>query len=360
MIAELQSAISKAPSRRARLNRLTRVESVKLKVERAALLFRGAPTAILISAVNAGIAAAVAWDAVNHAVLFPWIGGIVLLAVIRAGIWIRFRFARHSGRAMSRFASIHLFFMALNGAFWGAIAPIFAVYGLLNHAFLPFIVAGMGAAAVVSAGASWRAVLAFNIPLLTPFAATYAFAASADGLAIAAVIALYGLGISYLAITIQRMIDRSILLHTHNTHLFDAMQKQADEAHLAEQRFRALVESSNDVTIIFSPEGKITYVSPAAEQVFGVSPSQFIGRTTREIVHADDISHFRAVGEQTLSKLGGAKDLSHVCMRGPDGEYKQLSGRLTNMLYVPGVEGFVFSGAALTEPDAPHQHLHAV
>jgi PAS domain S-box-containing protein len=331
---------------------------VKLKVERAALLFRGAPTAIAISAVNACITAAVAWNVVNHAVLFPWIGGILVLAVIRAGIWLRFRFTRTSGRAMSRFASIHLFFMALNGAFWGAIAPIFAIYGLLNHAFLPFIVAGMGAAAVISAGSSWRAVLAFNIPLLTPFAATYAFAASQSGLAISAVVILYGLGISYLALTIQRMIDRSILMHTHNTRLFDAMQKQADEAHLAEQRFRALVESSNDVTIIFSPEGNVTYASPAAERVFGASPSQFIGRTTRDIVHADDIPHFRAVGEKTLSKLGEAKDLSHICMRAPGGEYKPLSGRLTNMLYVPGVEGFVFTGGAM--PDEPHQHLHAV
>lgn len=358
MITELKSAVSTAPSRRARLKNLSRVESVKLKVERAALLFRGAPTAIVISVVNALITGVVAWQTVSHSVLFPWVGAVLVAAAIRAGFWLRFRFVRTSGRAMSRFARLHVFFMALNGALWGVLAPIFAVYGMLSHAFLPFVVAGMAAASVISAGASWRAVLAFNLPLLAPLAATYALALPEHGYAIAAIVVLFGGGIAYLARSVQRMIDRSILLHTHNTALFDAIQKQADEAHVAEQRFRALVEVSNDVTLIFSPEGRVTYASPAVETVFGASPDQFIGKTTKEIVHDDDIPQFRAVGEKALSKLGEAVRLDHVCMQGPDGDYKALAGRLTNMLYVPGVEGFVFNGGLIKEEQ--HNHLHAV
>ncbi len=358
MITELKSAVTTAPSRRARLKNLSRVESVKLKVERSALLFRGAPTAIVISIVNAVITVIVAAPSVDRGVLLPWVGAVLLLAAIRAGVWLRVRFSRTSGRAMSRFARLHVLFMALNGALWGALAPIFAVYGMLNHAFLPFVVAGMAAAAVISAGASWRAVLAFNVPLLAPLAATYALASGENGLAISAVVILFGGGTAYLALSVQKMIDRSILLHTHNTQLFDAIQKQADEAHIAEQRFRALVEATHDVTIIFSPEGRVTYASPSVETVFDAAPELFIGKTTKEIVHADDISQFRAVGEKSLSKLGEAVQLDHVCMKGGDGEYKALAGRLTNMLYVPGVEGFVFNGGLLKEE--PHQHLHAV
>lgn len=358
MITELKSAISTAPSRRARLKSLSRVENVKLRVERAALLFRGAPTAIAISAVNAAVTTFVAIGVVDSKVLFPWVGSILLLAAIRTIVWLRFRFARPSGRAMTSFASIHVLFMAINGTLWGAITPIFAVYGLISHPFLPFIIAGMAAAAVVSAGASWRAVLAFNIPLLAPLAVTYAIAASSNGGAISAVVVLYGAATTYLAMTVQKMIDRSILLHTHNTKLFDALQKQADEAHLAEQRFRALVESSLDVTLIFSPEGKVTYASPSVEKVLGSPASALIGQTTKSIVHSDDISHFRSVGEKALSNLGEVAHLSHVCMRAPGGEYKALAGRLTNMLYVPGVEGFVFSGG-LTREQTP-ERLHAM
>ena len=358
MITELKSAISTAPSRRARLKNLSRVESIKLKVERSALLFRGAPTAIIISVVNAMMTGVVAWNSVSHNVLFPWVGAVLFLAAIRTGVWLRFRFTRASGRAMSRFARWHVLFMAINGALWGALAPIFAVYGMLSHAFLPFVFAGMAAAAVISAGSSLRAVLAFSLPLLAPLAGTYALGLGENGYALAALVILFGGGIAYLAVSVQKMIDRAILLHTHNTNLFDALQKQADEAHVAEQRFRALVESSHDVTMIFSPEGRVTYASPSVEKVFSAAPEQFIGLTTKEIVHADDISQFRAVGEKALSKLGEAVNLNHVCMKGPDGEYKALAGRLTNMLYVPGVEGFVFNGGLLKEE--PHQHLHAV
>lgn len=357
MIAELQTAIANAPSRAARLKGLTQVEAVKVKVERAALLFRGAPVAIGVSAINAVITTAVAWASIDRGALLIWTGAVLALAFVRAAVWLRFRVGGGSGRNMSRFARFHIFAMALNGAVWGALAPIFAVHGMIGHAFLPFVIAGMTAASIVSAGASWRAVLAFNVPALTPLAVVYALAAGADGLIIAAVVTLYGVATAYLALNTQRMIDRSILLHTKNDKLFTALQKQVDDAHEAEQRFRALVEASHEVTIIFSPEGRVTYASPSVEKAFGAPASMVIGRTTKDIVHPDDMPVFRAVGEQALSKLGEVMLLPSICMRGSESaEYAPFSGRLTNMLYVPGVEGFVFSGALLQQGGAAHSH----
>jgi PAS domain-containing protein len=359
MIAELQTAISNVPSRKARLKGLTQVEAVKIKVERAALLFRGAPVAIGVSAINAGITAAVAWSDIERTVLLSWTGVVLTFAFIRAGLWLRFRMGGTSARNLSSFARMHVLFMALNGALWGALGPIFAVHDMINHAFLPFVVAGTAAGTIVSAGASWRAVVAFNIPALLPLAAVYALAAGPDGMAIAGVVILYGVATAYLAMTTQRMIDRSILLHTKNTKLFSALQKQVDEAHEAEQRFRALVESSQDVTFIFSPEGRITYASPSVEKALGAPAEQMIGLTTKDIVHPDDIPLFRAVGEKSLSKLGEVMPLPHVCMCGGRGkDYVALSGRLTNMLYVPGVEGFVFNGGLRGANEGAH-HIHA-
>lgn len=357
MIKELQTAISNVPSRKARLKGLTQVEAVRIKVERAALLFRGAPAAIGVSAINAGITAAVAWGDIQRNLLLIWAGAVLALAFIRAAFWLHFRFGAMSGRKMSRFARMHIVFMALNGAMWGSLAPLFAVHGMMDSAFLPFVIAGTAAAAIVSAGASWRAVLAFNIPALAPLAAVYVLTAGADGMAVGVVVVLYGIATTYLAMTTQRMIDRSILLHTKNEKLFSALQKQVDEAHEAEQRFRALVESSLDVTIIFSPDGKITYASPSVEKSLGAPASEMIGRTTKEIVHPDDMPVFRSVGEKSLSQLGEVLALQHVCIRGaPDKDYVALGGRLTNMLYVPGVEGFVFSGGRLDQKTATHTH----
>lgn len=359
MIAELQTAISQVPSRKARLKGLTQVESVKIKVERAALLFRGAPVAIGASAINGAIATAVAWTSIDHRILFSWLGAVLAIAVFRAVLWLRFRLGGLSARNLSRFARWHIAFMALNGAAWGALAPIFAMHGVVGHAFLAFVIAGMTAASIVSAGASWRAMLAFNIPALTPLAITYALTAGTDGAAIAAIIVLYGIGTAYLGMTTQRMIDRSILLHTKNDKLLSALRRRVDDAHTAEQRFRALVESSQDVTIIFSPEGRIVYASPSVEKALGVPVGVLLGRTTKQIVHPDDLPLFRSVGEKSLSKLGEVMPLPHVCMRGSiSAGYVALGGRLTNMLYVPGVEGFVFSGGRI-EGECARRHIHA-
>jgi PAS domain S-box-containing protein len=359
MIAELQTAISKVPSRKARLKGLTQVEAVKIKVERAALLFRGAPVAVAASSVNAVIATLVAWNSVEHTILFGWAGIVLAIAIIRAGLWLHYRIGGVGARNLANFAKLHVLFMGLNGMAWGALAPIFAVHGVIDHAFLPFVLAGMSAAAIVSAGASWRAVLAFNIPALAPLAATYAFTASTNGAAIALVVVLYAAGTGYLALATQRMIDRSILLHTKNEKLLGILRKRVDTAHTAEQRFRALVESSLDVTLIFSPEGRVVYASPSAEKAFGAPSPLMIGRTTKDIVHPDDMPLFRSVGEKSLSQLGEVIALPHVCMRGSEeAGYVAMSGRLTNMLYVPGVEGFVFSGGRLSE-NAAHGHIHA-
>ncbi|MEM9494602.1 MAG: PAS domain S-box protein [Pseudomonadota bacterium] len=356
MIAELQSAIANSPGRKIDLKRLTKVEAVKVKVDRAAMLFRGAPAAIAVNGAMALIAAAIAWTSVDRGILIAWTGAILSLSILRFAVWFFFKAKKPSGRNLANFAWLHIVATAFSGAMWGALAPIFAISGLLGNGFLPFVIAGVTASSLASAGASWRVVMAFNLPALAPLAAVYVLAGGASGAAIAGVVVLYFLTTAYLAGTTQRMIDRSILLRTKNERLFGALRKQVDDANLAEQRYRALVEASQDMTIIFSPEGRITYASPSIRKSLGGEVSDMIGLTTKDVVHPDDLPMFRAVGEKSLSNLGEVIELRHVCMRNGGGDYVELTGRLTNMLYVPGVEGFVFSGGLRPAGEASHDH----
>lgn len=357
MIAELKTAVDQRSDIKSRLKKLSSVETVKLNVERAALLFRGAPIAVAVSAVNASILALVTWSDFDGPLLAIWLAAAISFAIVRAGIWLRFRALGLSGRNMVRFSRVHIVLMAVNGAIWGALAPIFFVNGLLDHAVLPFVVAGMAAGSLASASASWRCVLAFNFPALLPLAVVYAVAAGVDGLAIAGVVSLYGVVITALGVMIQLMIDRSILLQTRNSRMFKALKLQADQAHLAEQRFRALVESTNDLTLIFSPDGIVTYASPSCQQIFGVEARKLIGVATKDIVHPGDLKEFRAVGERSLSKIGAVTQLAHVCLRAAEqNNYIAFGGRITNMLYVPGVEGFVFNGGLLDETERAVLH----
>ncbi|MGE4174204.1 MAG: PAS domain S-box protein, partial [Methylocystis sp.] len=152
------------------------------------------------------------------------------------------------------------------------------------------------------------------------------------------------------------MVMRSIRLRSRNDRLLDALKKQVDAANDAEKRFRALIECSQDLTLVFSPEGRIIYASPSVEAALGVPARALVGRTTKDILHPDDFAQFRAVGGRALSSLGEVIPLPHVCFKGANGDYVPLCGRLTNMLYVPGVDGFVFSGGRLSKRGAIKMH----
>ncbi|HXI86968.1 MAG TPA: PAS domain-containing protein [Parvularculaceae bacterium] len=347
MIFGLQTAISNTPSRRPVENRLSAADRVKIRAERMALLMRGAPVAIAVTIVNVMITLAIARESVEAGVLVAWAGLVLFLAGAMFAIWLRHSRPAAPAHGLVVYSRVHIAWMGLNGVLWGALAPIFAVHGLLGNAFLPFMIAGMTAAALASAASSWRSVLAFNVPALAPFAFVYAFSGGAIGPAIAAIVGIYAVATAYLAWTSEQMIMRSIRLRSRNDRLLDALKKQVDAAHEAEKRYRALVESSQDVTLIFSPEGAVVYASPSIATALGAPAQHMIGRTTKDLLHPDDFALFRAVGERSLSTLGEVIPLPHVCLKSSEGEYIAFAGRLTNMLYVPGVEGFVFSGGRL-------------
>lgn len=360
MVDRLQALIKQTPGRRVIKEEISSSDKVKLKIERHALLLRGAPTAILISAVIAIITLVVSWGKVDSSIIGLWAAAVVVFASFRLLFWYKFSRGSHSPRALLRFTQFHIGAMGVNGFIFGALAPIFAVSGMLGHAYLPFVIAGMTAAAISSASGSWKAVVAFNFPVLVSFAFSYVFYWGAEGFPIALVVSLYGLATAFLASRVQAMVERSIRLRSRNSDLLNALKQRVDIAHDAEQRFRALVEVSNDLTLIFSPEGKVTYASPSAEVVLGELPELLIGRSTKKLVHPDEFDHFRAAGSKSLSNLGFVTPLAHVCFRKCDGNYVALSGRITNMLYVPGVEGFVFSGSLVETPDTAHSSIVAV
>ncbi len=61
------------------------------------------------------------------------------------------------------------------------------------------------------------------------------------------------------------------------------------ELQQSEQRFRAYVESANDVVFALSPEGVFTYVSPKWREAFGYETEETVGKPFTIFVHPDDL-----------------------------------------------------------------------
>ncbi|WP_051713051.1 diguanylate cyclase domain-containing protein, partial [Spirillospora albida] len=107
-----------------------------------------------------------------------------------------------------------------------------------------------------------------------------------------------------------------------------------------ERRFRALQRYSSDVTTIVGPDQTLTYVSPAAERVFGEKAEALVGRFFLEGFHPDDVPILNEHGAK-LFEGPGATAISQVRMRHADGSWRWMELYATNSIGDPAVDGIV-------------------
>ncbi|HET6362605.1 MAG TPA: PAS domain S-box protein [Gemmatimonadota bacterium] len=55
------------------------------------------------------------------------------------------------------------------------------------------------------------------------------------------------------------------------------------------ESYRMLAENVNEMIVRFTPDGAVTYASPAATRILGYSPAEIIGRQGSEFLHSDDL-----------------------------------------------------------------------
>ena len=105
-------------------------------------------------------------------------------------------------------------------------------------------------------------------------------------------------------------------------------QKQAEEAlRESEERFRQLAENIHAVFFVSTPEPvRITYVSPAYEEIWGRPRQEVYDRPTAwvESIHPEDVDAVAGMFEQ--SQRGSATDIEYRVVR-PDGSLRWVRNR---------------------------------
>lgn len=130
----------------------------------------------------------------------------------------------------------------------------------------------------------------------------------------------------------------------------------------SEQWFRGLVQHSSDVIAVLDEAGVFTYASPAAEDLFGLTPAELRGRTFVELLQSDDRDSIESVRRAIRSKPPGVRNLEIVIAR-PDGSRCTAEATITDLRDDPSVSGLVLNVRDITdrkklEEDLRHQVLH--
>ena len=115
----------------------------------------------------------------------------------------------------------------------------------------------------------------------------------------------------------------------------------------SEQRFRALVQHSSDVTLMVDPRGLIVYASPAFEQVTGIGPEAALGLELSSLIPTEAAGRLarqlKPIAE-TEGQLPVEFHLLHA-----DGSMRFLDGTVVNLLEEPAVEAIVFNVRDITQ-----------
>jgi len=115
-----------------------------------------------------------------------------------------------------------------------------------------------------------------------------------------------------------------------------------------EERFRALVENTEDIICLISAEGAVKYANPGVERVTGYNPQELFATTNTELIHPQD----RVLMASFISEVARSSEkLIRTAFRARHklGHWIWLEGTALNFTDVGGVNGIVLNFRDVTQ-----------
>lgn len=117
-------------------------------------------------------------------------------------------------------------------------------------------------------------------------------------------------------------------------------RRAEEKLRLTEERFRALIENSQDAIELTDKSGFIVYVSPSIGRVLGHAPEDLVGKRMSELFHPEEIPRMMRFYEDLVATPGKAASAEWRALH-KDGTYRWLEGHGVNMLDDPAVNAVV-------------------
>ncbi|MGA8416231.1 MAG: EAL domain-containing protein [Candidatus Dormiibacterota bacterium] len=155
----------------------------------------------------------------------------------------------------------------------------------------------------------------------------------------------------------ERVAARTAELTELNGRLLEeSAQRYAAQVELqqANERLLALVENASDDILVISRDLRVTFATPAFREQFGI---ELDAARLGDIVHPEDLA--RVTEAWTEVSTGGIGSTAGVeaRLRLPTGDWRHVSGRMTNRLGHPAVDGIVLNIRDVSERHEYEQQL---
>jgi two-component system, cell cycle sensor histidine kinase and response regulator CckA len=94
------------------------------------------------------------------------------------------------------------------------------------------------------------------------------------------------------------------LIVVFRRHIAAEERAQHERLRASEERFRRMIEHSLDIIVLLDAEGRITFVSEAAERLMGFAPAELVGRISFDLLHPEDRAPTLAALQASLASPG--------------------------------------------------------
>ena len=121
-------------------------------------------------------------------------------------------------------------------------------------------------------------------------------------------------------------------------------------------RYRMLVEESNDVATIIDTDGTMTYVSPAVTRVLGYDSEELVGNSGYEYVHPDDREKTAEAVEAVLETPDEPQTVE-VRFKHADGSWCWIEATMRNRLEDDLIGGILLNSREITERKEQEREL---
>jgi len=124
----------------------------------------------------------------------------------------------------------------------------------------------------------------------------------------------------------------------------------------AEARFSALIRNTADVIAIVDSDGRLSYLTPTAERIFGQAPAALISRPLMELVVFEDRARLRDFLVRDLAQAGVSASVEARIPRGED-KHRIVEIHGTNMESEPAIGGRLLNLRDMTDRKGMEEQL---